>query len=143
MIMRTVIGLAFLLLINCTNEFNPVGAGPEVRLGNEFPVTPGTVISLSGEQLTVHFVTVSEDSRCPTDVRCVWSGNAKVGIRIVKSGLTEQAIELNTHLQPQEDDYLSYHIRLIGRLIPSPCRMASLIYRTTNQRCWLSIPHNA
>jgi hypothetical protein len=28
-------------------------------------------------------------------------------------------------------------------LIPSPCRMASLIYRTTNQRCWLSIPHNA
>ena len=119
MIMRTVIGLAFLLPINCTNECNPAGAVPEVHVGNEFTVKPGTVISISGEQLTVHFGTVSENTRCPTDVRCVWSGNAKIGIRLVKSGLTEQAIELNTHLQPQEDDYLSYHIRLIA-LDPQP-----------------------
>ena len=117
--MRTVIGLAFLLPINCTNEFNPAGAVPEVHVGNEFTVKPGTVISISGEQLTVHFGTVSENTRCPTDVRCVWSGHAKVGIRLAKSGLTEQAIELNTHLQPQEDDYLSYHIRLIA-LDPQP-----------------------
>ncbi len=118
--MRTVIGLAFLLPINCTNECNPAGAVPEVHVGNEFTVKPGTIIFISGEQLTVHFGTVSENTRCPTDVRCVWSGHAKLGIRLAKSGLTEQAIELNTHLQPQANDYLSYHIRLIALDLQPP-----------------------
>ena len=111
--MKPIFGLIFLLLIDCSNEFNPVGAGPEFSLGTAFTATAGIVTSISGEQLTVQFVTVSEDARCPIDVQCVWSGNAKVGIRLAKADAGEQTIELNTHLQPQTTDYLSYQIQLV------------------------------
>lgn len=32
--------------------------------------------------LKIKFLGVTEDSRCPTDVQCVWAGNAKMKFRI-------------------------------------------------------------
>jgi hypothetical protein len=33
-------------------------------------------------RLSVRFVELVEDSRCPTDTNCIWAGNAKIKIRV-------------------------------------------------------------
>lgn len=36
--------------------------------------------------LKIAFVELVEDSRCPTDVDCVWAGNAKIKVKVTKGG---------------------------------------------------------
>lgn len=117
--MRITAALIILLFVNCASEFNPVGTNPDVPLGTAFTIKPGEIASVMGEKLTVQFTAVPEDSRCPEDVECVWSGNARVGVRLIKTDAGEQAVELNTHLDPQAADYQSYRISLVA-LDPQP-----------------------
>jgi hypothetical protein len=37
---------------------------------------------LAKSTLSVRFVELVEDSRCPTDTNCIWAGNAKIKIRV-------------------------------------------------------------
>lgn len=39
--------------------------------------------------LTIEFVELVEDSRCPEDVQCVWAGNAKIKVRVTKGDKSE------------------------------------------------------
>jgi len=39
-----------------------------VGLGQEFQLSPGQQASITGEDLSIEFVRVTEDSRCPTGV---------------------------------------------------------------------------
>ncbi len=52
---------------------------------------------LSKSRLTISFVELVEDSRCPTDTNCIWAGNAKIKIRLTKSGKPAKTVELNTN----------------------------------------------
>jgi len=47
-------------------------------------------------KLSVRFVELVEDSRCPADAQCVWAGNAKVKIRVTKNG-KPQDLTLDTN----------------------------------------------
>jgi hypothetical protein len=49
-----------------------------------------------GDEVTLTFVEVTEDSRCPTGVQCVWEGNAKVLFNVTSADGTSQ-ITLNTN----------------------------------------------
>ena len=54
----------------------------------------GPVAIRQGQQvgdLVVTPITVTEDSRCPTSVECVWQGSVKVAIRIDGPGWRESA----------------------------------------------------
>ena len=64
--------------------------------------------------LTIEFVAVLEDSRCPEGVSCIWAGNAKVQIKMSKSGAAAETLELNTNLQPRTANYQGYTITLAG-----------------------------
>ena len=46
--------------------------------------------------LTVRFVELMEDSRCPENARCVWAGNARIKLEVKGKGAASQIIELNT-----------------------------------------------
>jgi hypothetical protein len=60
------ISLATVLLLVA---FTPAcKAGQTVTLGQEVQLQPGQQVSISGESLTIEFVKVNEDSRCPTGV---------------------------------------------------------------------------
>jgi len=54
----------------------------EVRLGEEFSLAVGQSASITGEDLTIKFVEVIGDSRCPKDATCVWQGEVTVAIEI-------------------------------------------------------------
>lgn len=70
-------------------------------------------------KLKIEFLSVVEDSRCPSDVNCIHAGNAKIKVRIVKRGSRAQTIELNT-LQPDSAPAVhGYKLRLTA-LTPAP-----------------------
>ncbi|PYT01312.1 MAG: hypothetical protein DMF63_00215 [Acidobacteria bacterium] len=69
-------------------------------------------------KLTIRFVELVEDSRCPTDAQCVWAGNAKIKIRVTANGRTKD-LTLDTNGPHQGDTAEGFAIRLIG-LTPAP-----------------------
>ena len=70
--------------------------------------------NIKSGDLTIEFVAVLEDSRCPEGVNCIWAGNAKVQIKVSKNGAATETIELNTNLQPRTVNYQGYTITLAG-----------------------------
>jgi hypothetical protein len=70
-------------------------------------------------KVTVEFLSVLEDSRCPTGVDCVWAGNAKISIRVRRDGAAAKTIELNTASGDQSAVYEGYTIALAS-LTPHP-----------------------
>jgi hypothetical protein len=90
-----------------------------IRLGQEFELMINQEAMIEGEGLDVVFESVLEDGRCPEDVTCVWSGNAKIKVRLSKQKQTPGAINLNTDVRPKSSSYLDYEIRLVA-LKPLP-----------------------
>ena len=72
------------------------------------------------ENLTLKFVAILEDSRCPEGVQCVWAGNARIELAVTKAGEDTTSLELNTNDRyPVEAQYFDYTITLID-LKPYP-----------------------
>ena len=46
------------------------------------------------KKATVKFLKVEEDSRCPSDVTCIWEGQAIVLAEVTESGKQAQQVEL-------------------------------------------------
>ena len=72
----------------------------------------------SKSNLTVKFVSLIEDSRCPEGANCVWAGNAKIKIEISKNGKKE-TFDLNTTVEPKVATFNGYAIELLS-LTPVP-----------------------
>ncbi len=50
--------------------------------GAEFSLALGKSAAISGSDYRITFNRVTEDSRCPVDVQCVWAGDAKIELMI-------------------------------------------------------------
>src|SRR5262249_22101455 len=90
-----------------------------IRLGQAFALKINQEAVIEGEGLAVVFESVIEDGRCPEDVACVWSGNAKIKVRLSKQKQPPGAINLNTDIKPKSSSYLDYEIKLVA-LKPLP-----------------------
>lgn len=55
----------------------------EVAAGEAFTLKPGTSARVPAAGLTVRFLEVESDSRCPTDAACLWAGDAVVVVEAV------------------------------------------------------------
>lgn len=112
--MKRSAALALLVAASCG------GAGiTEVPVGQEFTLAVAESAVLRGPDVTVTFVGVPEDSRCPSDVICVWAGNGKVELRIERSGGAATVVALNTTVEPREASLDGYSLQLVA-LEPSP-----------------------
>ena len=69
-------------------------------------------------RLSIRFVELVEDSRCPTDTNCIWAGNAKIRIRVAGYGRSQE-LTLDTNGQHQAATAEGYSIKLIS-LTPAP-----------------------
>src|SRR5262249_18319974 len=90
-----------------------------IRLGQQFDLKINQEALVEGEGLTVGFESVLEDSRCPEGAVCVWSGNAKIRLKLSKQKQAPASVELNTHAGSKSSSYLNYEIRLV-ELKPRP-----------------------
>lgn len=72
------------------------------------------------DNLQIRFISVPEDSRCPTDVECVWAGNAKIALGVsLKDSTDETTLTINSTIDPREALYAGYRIRFVS-LKPTP-----------------------
>jgi hypothetical protein len=76
---------------------------------------------LAADGLTVEFSEILEDSRCPRQVDCVWSGQGRLVIYVWLTGQEPTAFELNTlsSLNQSVISYEAYQIELLS-LDPYP-----------------------
>ena len=104
--------LSALVVRGCTTP------STEASLGSDFVLAIGQTVHLTGTSTAVTFVAVPQDSRCPTNVQCVWAGNAEVRLRIV-TGATRLDASVNTGIEPHSAVTAEVQIELV-EVTPSP-----------------------
>lgn len=97
-----------------TESFRPESFKPET-----VALRTGTQRTVARGELSIKFVTVVEDSRCPLDVNCVWAGNAKIRVKVTDQRGRAKMMELNTNGEPKVDQFGRYAISLVS-LTPKP-----------------------
>ena len=96
----------------------------EPQLDDEFWIRIGESVTLEKGSLTIKFISLTGDSRCPEGVICAWMGNAEVILEVSKNEIT-----LNTLLDPKEEVVGDYNIQLRD-VIPYP--KAGVVYMPEN-----------
>ncbi len=97
--MRSRGGRAGILVVSVFFSF--CAAGPcgedvvEATLGQPFKLKAGQAASIRSEKITLTFVAVLEDSRCPKGEQCIVAGNARVLIEVATGSNAPERIELN------------------------------------------------
>ena len=115
--------------------FAGCGAAPSqalqsVELGAQFTLAPGTSVSVKAAKMEVRFVAVTEDSRCPRDVTCIWAGEVKVQLEILETAKAASQVEV---LEGGSTVAGEYRVILV-RVEPQPmstARIAPQDYRAT------------
>jgi hypothetical protein len=77
-------------------EADPV----EFTLDKEFTLSGGQDAVISDQNLRVRFTDVLEDSRCPTDVECFWTGQARIAVLVEPAGSPSTTVQFNTNPAP-------------------------------------------
>lgn len=93
-----------IIVIIGISSFNPAAKSNsshdmvKTSLNIPFKLNIGQAAVIETENLNIKFINVTEDSRCPSDVQCIWEGQAIVQISISKDNqnintfnLTERA----------------------------------------------------
>ncbi|RDH75813.1 hypothetical protein DVS77_25375 [Mycolicibacterium moriokaense] len=89
-----------LALAGC-NPGHRAGAEPvEFAVGQEFSLRGGQEATITGEDLRLRFTDVLEDSRCPTQVECFWTGQARIAVQVEPTGAVPTTVEFNTNPAP-------------------------------------------
>ncbi|HEV8333467.1 MAG TPA: hypothetical protein VGQ22_18730 [Steroidobacteraceae bacterium] len=64
--------------------------GAAATLDAPIQLAPGESAVFDAEHLQVKFVGIDSDSRCPSDVACVWAGEVLVRLTLRKDGRTKE-----------------------------------------------------
>lgn len=79
--------LAIIILFS-TFAFGQDDTAETPKIGVKIPI--GKAIEMKG--ISVKFLEVVEDSRCPTGVDCIWAGRAIVKVSVTSNGNTEDKL---------------------------------------------------
>ena len=74
-----------ILLAGCVGRTGEV----RVSLGSEFSLAIGETALVTGENLRLKFLEVTEDSRCPANVLCIQAGRAVMAVQVTYQGSSE------------------------------------------------------
>jgi hypothetical protein len=86
--------------------------------GVAFSLPVGQTASINGSGTKITFRQVKADSRCPTDVQCVWEGDAQIEVTVSRNGSPDDTKILSLHT-PNEMTSGDLQIRFVG-LTPVP-----------------------
>ena len=73
---------------------------PEFNLNEPFTLGGGQDGLIAGESLRLRFADVLEDSRCPTQVECYWTGQARIAVSVFPPGSGPTSVQFNTNPAP-------------------------------------------
>lgn len=91
---------------------------PTATPNSDFELAVGALVRIDDTPLAIRFDTVSEDSRCPSGVQCVWEGNATLRLTVDSAG-TAQWVQLRTAGTPQPASAFGYRVEYRA-LRPTP-----------------------
>jgi hypothetical protein len=96
----------------------PTVVRQSVGLGTPFLMAPGERVLLDGADLTLRFIGVEDDSRCPTDalVLCVWAGSATVRLATGTVLADESVLVLHSGPEPRARDVGGFRVELVAVL---------------------------
>ncbi|BBW99997.1 hypothetical protein [Mycolicibacterium moriokaense] len=98
------IAVAALVLALAGCDSRPAQAGPiEAGLDQEFVLHGGQEAMIQGADLRLRFTDVLEDSRCPTQVECFWTGQARISVEVEQGQRVPTTIEFNTNPAPGQN----------------------------------------
>jgi len=88
-----------------------LGSAATPELGRPFDLKPAETADLEGLQIT--FEGVSDDSRCPTGVQCVWAGDASATLTLQRrpAAAVQRTLHTNGRFERQTD-YEGFVVRL-------------------------------
>lgn len=96
-----------------------IGSIAMAQKTEELALKRGQRKSAANGEVILKFLSVTEDSRCPTNVNCIWAGNAKVEVLITdKHGFSKKVI-MNSTVGPKGDQHAGWAIYL-SSLTPAP-----------------------
>lgn len=94
---------ALLALTGCAVSGTAVADTSEFTLGEPFSIRGGDESTNPESGLVLRFADVLEDSRCPTEVECFWTGQARILVEAQPAGGDATSIEFNTNPAPGEN----------------------------------------
>lgn len=98
--MRRILACAAAALLSACSILPTDGGPREVVPGREFTLNEGRIALVRGPQLSVEFLGVTDDDRCPIEAVCVSAGDATVRLRLSEPGRDPQVVELRTESAP-------------------------------------------
>ena len=122
---------ACLAMAACGNKV-ATPSGEKIPLGREFTLAPGQS-AVVDDNLRLTLKSVTDDSRCPVDVTCVWEGDAKVSVDVITPTPRAEHELHTTGRESHEAKHGDYRITLV-KLEParrSTTTISSSDYRAT------------
>ena len=92
-----------LALVGCEMSREADADPVQPSLGQEFVVGGGQEAVLRRNDLSVRFSELLEDSRCPTEVECFWTGQARIAVIVQPTGSPSTTAYFNTNPAPAEN----------------------------------------
>ena len=93
-------------------------AAAQVLLDRVFELAVGQEVTLADTDLHLRFERILEESRCPRQVACVWSGQARLLVSVWDQGAPPTTKEFSTFSNPpaSTDTHIfeGFSIRLVG-----------------------------
>lgn len=117
--MRKWVHAALVFMVLACGGVSAAGRVPAVPVGQDFVLRVGQTVLVEGAGFGITFVAVTEDSRCPVDVTCVWAGNATVELKVGMTDAVDTTVTLNTDLEPKATTIGRHQLRLVA-LAPVP-----------------------
>ena len=115
---------AIIALAACAAE--PTAPRQSAPVGARFTLAPGQMATIRETGLTLMFVRVVSESRCPSNphVQCIWEGTARLQLRIDGAG-SPKVVPIETQLGASTATVDGYMIRLLS-LSPGPTTEAAI-----------------
>ena len=92
----------------------------EYKIGEEFSLRVGETTGIKGEQLQIRFLEISEDSRCPRNVTCVWEGRAVAVIEVFQENTSQQITLVEQGLSGSSAKKRFEEYEFLFRILPYP-----------------------
>jgi len=93
-------------LSGCSNQ--PAGLSAELDQG--IILEPGQTVVLPNESLSIRFVEVISDSRCPTGVQCIWAGEVTSLIEIDYQDQKKNMVLKQPGSSAGEDQFVNFQL---------------------------------
>jgi hypothetical protein len=98
----------------------PTAPTSTVPMGTDFTLAPGESVVVNSGDLTLTFVTLTSDSRCPTNalIQCAWAGSAIIKI-LAQSASATREFPLET-VNSRDTETVDRYVVYLVSVTPAP-----------------------